>query len=84
VKAAHPAWEKGKHPATRVFQAMRIEVNGELDQLYQALEAALEHKGDATGLAQIHESDLVGDIHYVRQGEALGLGHAVNCARRHV
>jgi UTP--glucose-1-phosphate uridylyltransferase len=41
------------------------------------LEAALEKKGDAGRLAAVQESTDVAQVHFVRQGEARGLGHAV-------
>ncbi|MEM6773801.1 MAG: 16S rRNA (cytosine(1402)-N(4))-methyltransferase RsmH [Pseudomonadota bacterium] len=41
VSEAHPRWEKHHHPATRAFQAIRIRVNHELDDLDELLEAAL-------------------------------------------
>lgn len=42
VKLAHPAWEKHKHPATRVFQAIRIYINSELNDLEASLAGILE------------------------------------------
>ncbi|MDQ0000845.1 UTP--glucose-1-phosphate uridylyltransferase [Pseudarthrobacter sulfonivorans] len=48
------------------------------------LERILELKGDAGRLASVQEASDLGPIHYVRQGEAKGLGHAVLCAQQHV
>src|SRR4051795_1374946 len=41
------------------------------------LEAALEKKGDADRLAAVRSPTEVAQVHFVRQGEARGLGHAV-------
>jgi UTP--glucose-1-phosphate uridylyltransferase len=48
------------------------------------LEAALQAKGDTTRLTSVTESNDLARIHYVRQGDALGLGHAVHMAKDHV
>ncbi len=42
IAEASPVHEKGKDPATRSFQAIRIFINGELDELQQCLPQALE------------------------------------------
>lgn len=42
LAAANPAWEKGKNPATRAFQGLRIHINNELADLEKGLDAALE------------------------------------------
>jgi UTP--glucose-1-phosphate uridylyltransferase len=48
------------------------------------LEAALEDKGDSHRLARVQKSNVLADMHYTRQGDPKGLGHAVLCAAAHV
>jgi UTP--glucose-1-phosphate uridylyltransferase len=48
------------------------------------LENDLHAKGKDSLLAEVLDLANLADIHYVRQGEALGLGHAVATARKHV
>lgn len=42
IVQASPGKDRHKHPATRVFQAIRIEINRELDELQDALKQAVE------------------------------------------
>ncbi|MBB5633623.1 UTP--glucose-1-phosphate uridylyltransferase [Cryobacterium mesophilum] len=48
------------------------------------LEAALERKGDTVRLQKVNYSTELAEVHYLRQGDPLGLGHAVLRARMHV
>ncbi|MEV6167467.1 UTP--glucose-1-phosphate uridylyltransferase GalU [Streptomyces sp. NPDC051954] len=48
------------------------------------LEQVLAAKGDTVRLDAVHDPARLADIHHIRQGEPLGLGHAVLCAQKHV
>jgi UTP--glucose-1-phosphate uridylyltransferase len=48
------------------------------------LEATLESKGDGNKLRMVNEATALAEMHYVRQGDPRGLGHAVLRARMHV
>jgi UTP--glucose-1-phosphate uridylyltransferase len=53
------------------------------DRNYE-LEEVLRGKGDEERLARVLESSTLATVHYVRQGDPRGLGHAVACAEPHV
>lgn len=78
VKAAHPRWEKHKHPATRVFQAIRIYINQELEDLEAGLEAALASLaiGGRLVVISFHSLEDRAVKHFMRfheQGETMAL-----------
>ncbi len=56
VSAANPRWERHKHPATRAFQAIRIRINRELDDLSDLLASALSllHVGGRLVVISFH------------------------------
>jgi UTP--glucose-1-phosphate uridylyltransferase len=48
------------------------------------LESFLAERGKDEALAEVRSIAELAEIHFVRQGEPLGLGHAVSIARKHV
>jgi len=61
----------------------KVSIENHFDRAYE-LEEALAAKGDTERLAQVRESSDLATVHYVRQGDPKGLGHAVLCAAQHV
>lgn len=53
VAEANPKWEKDKNPATRSFQAIRIYINSELEELEQVLNQSVEMLAPGGRLAVI-------------------------------
>ncbi|GAB2884368.1 UTP--glucose-1-phosphate uridylyltransferase GalU [Streptomyces mayteni] len=58
-------------------------VEDHFDRNYE-LEDALRRKGDEERLSRVQASTELATLHYVRQGDPKGLGHAVACAAPHV
>ncbi|GAA4894143.1 UTP--glucose-1-phosphate uridylyltransferase GalU [Streptomonospora salina] len=58
-------------------------IEDHFDRAYE-LEEALRAKSDTQRLHSVRESSELAQVHYVRQGEPRGLGHAVLCASAHV
>lgn len=53
VAEAHPSWEIGQNPATKTFQAIRIFINQELEELKSCLEQSVETLAPGGRLAVI-------------------------------
>jgi UTP--glucose-1-phosphate uridylyltransferase len=58
-------------------------IEDHFDRAYE-LEEALTAKEDWDKLAMVRKSSELAAVHYVRQGDPKGLGHAVLCAAQHV
>lgn len=58
-------------------------IEDHFDRLHE-LEMQLEAKGKGTESKQVRALSELAQLHYVRQGEALGLGHAIGTARNHI
>lgn len=87
IAAANPAWEPGKDPATRTFQAIRIYINHELDELRACLDTLIDLLAPGGRLAIISFHSLEDRIvkRFIRdqsRGDAFPIGVPIPDAMR--
>jgi UTP--glucose-1-phosphate uridylyltransferase len=73
----------GLHDVLMITGRNKNSLENHFDRVTE-LEALLEQKGDRERLAKVNASTDLADMHYVRQGDPRGLGHAVLRAKMHV
>ncbi|MCU1514851.1 MAG: galU [Microbacteriaceae bacterium] len=73
----------GLHDVLMIAGRNKTPLENHFDRVGE-LEAILEEKGDFEKLAKVNFATDLADVHYVRQGAPLGLGHAVLRAKMHV
>ncbi|QNO37991.1 UTP--glucose-1-phosphate uridylyltransferase GalU [Protaetiibacter sp. SSC-01] len=77
------AVEAGLHDVLMVTGRNKTALENHFDRAGE-LEAVLVSKGDDEKLEKVNYSTGLADVHYVRQGDPKGLGHAVLRAKMHV
>ncbi len=77
------ATQAGIHDVLIIIGRNKNNLSNHFDSVPE-LEHNLRTKGDDDRLAKVQQSTDMADIHFVRQGEPKGLGHAVLRARAHV
>ena len=73
----------GLHDVLMITGRNKNSLENHFDRMTE-LEATLERKGDLTRLAKVNDSTDLADMHYVLQGDTLGLGHAILRDSMHV
>jgi UTP--glucose-1-phosphate uridylyltransferase len=73
----------GLHDVLMVTGRNKTALENHFDRVGE-LEAVLRKKGDLEKLEKVQTATDLADVHYVRQGDPMGLGHAVLRARMHV
>ncbi|MFG3497944.1 UTP--glucose-1-phosphate uridylyltransferase GalU [Streptomyces sp. NPDC047928] len=73
----------GLHDVLMITGRNKRPLEDHFDRNYE-LEEALYRKGDQERLGRVKQSNDLATMHYVRQGDPRGLGHAVLCAAPHV
>ncbi|WP_017603339.1 UTP--glucose-1-phosphate uridylyltransferase GalU [Nocardiopsis alkaliphila] len=77
------AVQSGLHDVLMITGRNKRSIEDHFDRAHE-LEEALAAKGEEDRLRSVRASNDLAQVHYVRQGEPRGLGHAVLCAEAHV